>query len=61
MEIELKGDEESLKKLIVRIGAAVIVTHADEPFLSITKGFYQNDSCPKNDPNHAMVSESKNM
>ncbi|KAG5677077.1 hypothetical protein PVAND_006861 [Polypedilum vanderplanki] len=55
MEIELKGDEESMKKLIMRIGAAVIAMHADEAFLSITKGFYINDSCPKNDPNHAMV------
>jgi hypothetical protein len=56
MEVELKGDEESMKKLILRIGVAVVAMHADEEFLSVTKGFYQNDSCPKNDPNHAMVS-----
>jgi hypothetical protein len=55
MEVELKGDEESMKKLIMRVGAVVIAVHADEAFLSITKGFYINDSCPKNDPNHAMV------
>ncbi|KAG5677076.1 hypothetical protein PVAND_006860 [Polypedilum vanderplanki] len=55
MEIEFKGDEESMKKLIMRIGVAVVAMHADEEFLSITKGFYINDSCPKNDPNHAMV------
>jgi C1A family cysteine protease len=55
MEVEPKGDEEAMKKLIMRIGVAVVATHADEAFLSITKGSYENESCAKNEPNHAMV------
>lgn len=55
MEVECKGDEECMKKVIMRVGAVVVAVHADEAFLSITKGFYENESCPKNEPNHAMV------
>lgn len=55
MEVELKGDEECLKKILMRVGPVIVAVHADEEFMVYGDGYYRNDNCPKDDPNHAMV------
>jgi Papain family cysteine protease len=55
LEIELKGDEDCMMKLIHKIGPMAVAVHADEFFMSYANGFYKNETCPTTDPNHAMV------
>ncbi|XP_070509254.1 crustapain-like [Chironomus tepperi] len=56
IEVEFKGDEESLRKLLYRTKSPVVIAaHANEAFMSVYTGRYKNETCPKNDPNHAMV------
>lgn len=41
---------------MLKIKAPVVVAvHANEAFMSTYTGRYKNDTCPKDDPNHAMV------
>lgn len=42
-------------KIVERVGPVTVAVHADEEFMSYSEGFYRNDDCPKDDPNHAMV------
>lgn len=46
-----------INEIIFKFGPGVVAVHADEAFLSINAGRYKNDTCPKDDPNHAMVSK----
>lgn len=55
MEVELNGDEECLKNILMRVGPVIVAVHADEEFMVYGDGYYRNDDCPKDDPNHAMV------
>lgn len=55
LEVELNGDEECMMKIVERVGPVTIAVHADEEFMSYGEGFYANDACPKDEPNHAMV------
>jgi hypothetical protein len=55
IEVDCKGDEECMKKIVCKVGAVAVAVHANEIFMSYAEGRYDNKTCPKNDPNHAMV------
>lgn len=51
----INGDEEKLKKIIHSKGPTVVAIHINDELLSYSAGVYLNDTCDKEDINHAVV------
>jgi Papain family cysteine protease len=55
-EIEVAGNEETLKKIIAQIGPVAGVMAVTDGFVNYDSGVFYDEDCVEASPNHAIVS-----